>query len=378
MINKLLKGILIAALVVGGLYLYFLYSGTPEVLRNRMQAHQIYTLIFFVSIVVLYMLQWGGKFFKFLAFVIIIINLFIIGDVFFRNNIWLNSQQFMTLFALILLALAVSYITHWVRYLLMIIVGLGIGFVLLTGMLPMYENMPNISDFIQSQKTQIINEGANQWMLIIKNALWSKEIAIQDVTANDIDLSQKTQISYSSKTKTDNEKIFIDLGNGTFINLNPQSAVTLEQSWTNTVMQILQGNVQYYAPSTISWALTLIGKYTGKNIQNIQNTIRWNMVSEFEKDKEEFFINSLGGNMVLNPVIDKIISFFINTLYSISPKTYQKNLTNYNTIREYLGITGSTSQNFSWESIRSMIDDMMSNAKQWAGETRILNQLFNK
>ena len=143
-------------------------------------------------------------------------------------------------------------------------------------------------------------------------------------------------------------------------------------------MQILQGNVQYYLPTAISGAITLIGKYTGKNIQTLKNTIRWNMVSEFEKDKEEFFVNELGGNMVLNPVINKIISFFINTLYNISPKTYQNNLTNYNNIKQYLGITGSTASNFSWDGVRSMIGDIMSNAKQWAGETRILNQLFNK
>lgn len=96
--------------------------------------------------------------FRFLTLIIILINLFIIGDVFFRNNIGLNSQQFITLFALILLALAITYITHWVRYIFMLIVGLGIAFVLLTGVLPMYENMPSINDFIQSKKVQIINE----------------------------------------------------------------------------------------------------------------------------------------------------------------------------------------------------------------------------
>jgi len=48
------------------------------------------------------------------------------------------------------------------------------------------------------------------------------------------------------------EKVFINLGNGSFINLNPQSAVTLEQSGDNTVMQILQGDVQYYIPEELS------------------------------------------------------------------------------------------------------------------------------
>jgi intracellular septation protein A len=70
----------------------------------------------------------------------------------------LNSGQFLTLFGLILLALAVTYITHWVRYVFMGILGLGIIFVLLTGILPLYENIPSISDFISSQKAKIINQ----------------------------------------------------------------------------------------------------------------------------------------------------------------------------------------------------------------------------
>jgi hypothetical protein len=70
------------------------------------------------------------------------------------------------------------------------------------------------------------------------------------------------------------EKVFVHLGNGTFINLNPQSAVTIEQSGKNTIMQILQGDVQYYIPQELSGALQLIGKYKGKNIKEVQNSVR--------------------------------------------------------------------------------------------------------
>ncbi|MEI6117962.1 MAG: hypothetical protein WCP92_01570 [bacterium] len=69
--------------------------------------------------------------------------------------------------------------------------------------------------------------------------------------------------------------------------------------------------------------------------------------------------------MVLNPAINKVISFFINTLYSISPKTYQKNLTNYNNIQQYFGITtGSTSSINTGENIKSIFNDLMSQAKK--------------
>lgn len=129
--------------------------------------------------------------------------------------------------------------------------------------------------------------------LYIKNALGTKEIPLNQLNENDIDLSQKTQISFASKTKTGLEKVFIDLGNGAFININPQSAVTVEQSGNQTVMQILQGNIEYYTPPEISGALQLIGKYKGKSIEDIQNTIRSNLSNQFEEKKQDFFINQL-------------------------------------------------------------------------------------
>lgn len=377
MIKKLLKGIVFGLLIVWGIYLYFLYAGNTTTLWDRIIGHQLYTAIFFVSFVLLYMLNGGNKMFRFMMFIIILINLYIIGDAFFRNNIGLDSRQFITLFGLIILALAVTYITHRVRFIFMGIIGIGIVFVLLTGILPMYENIPNINDFIQSQKTKIINQWAQEWTLLIKNALWTKEIPINEIQASDIDLSQKTQISFVAKTKSDIEKVFINLGNGSFININPQSAVTLEQSGETTIMQILQGNVEYYLPKELSWALQLIGKYKGKSIENVQDTTRWNMVNAFEQQKERFFINEIGGDMILNPAINKVISFFINTLYNISPKAYQDNLANYNNIQAYLGIstTQSSTQKITGESLRSMIDDIMSQVKKWAEETKINKRL---
>ena len=378
MIKKLLTGIFLGLVAFWALYLYFLYTWDTSTLLNRIQSHQLYTAIFFASGVAIYLLQWGNKLFKFLMFIIIIINLFILGDVFFRNNIGLNNQQFITLFGLFLLALAITYITHRVRYIFMSIVGLGIVFVLLTGVLPLYENIPNLDTFIQSQKTKIINQwGTSEWILLIKNALGSKEIPISELNQNDIDLSQKTQISFASKTKTGLEKIFVDLGNGSFVNITPQSAVTLEQSWNKTVMQILQGNVEYYTPPEFSWALSLIGKYKWKNIQEIQNSVRSDLVGQFEQKKEEFFINQIGGSMVLNPAINKIISFFINTLYSISPKTYQKNLTNYNNIQQYFGnsITEKTNPTTTGENLKSIFWDIMGQVKKWAEETKVSQRL---
>jgi len=312
-------------------------------------------------------------------FIIVLINLFILWNVFFRNNIGLNSGQFLTLFGLILVALAVTYITHRVRFIFMGIVGVGIVFVLLTWVLPLYENMPSINDFILSQKAKIINQWASEGTLLIKNALWSKEISLSELNSNDIDLSQKTQISFASKTKTETEKVFIDLWNGSFVNINPQSAITLEQIEGKTTMQILQGNVEYYIPSNLSWALELIGKYKGKNIQDIKSDVRSNLNNQFEQRKEEFFINQIGGSLVLNPAINKVIKFFINTLYSISPETYQKNLNNYNNIQEYFGIsiTGVTISASTGDSIKSIFNDIMSQAKKWAEETKVNQWLGN-
>jgi len=380
MIKKLLSGAILCIMGVWLLYIYFLYAWDVNVLRNWIQTYQLYTVIFFVSLVVLYALQWGNKIFRFIMFVIVLINLFILGDIFFRNNIGLNSQQFITLFGLILLALAITYITHWIRYVFMGIVWIGIVFVLFTGILPLYETMPSINDFIVSQKTKILTQWvSNDWILTIKNALWSKKIPINELKENDIDLSQKTQISYASKIQSDKENIFIDIGNGSFIRINAQSAVTLEQSGNKTVMEILQGNIEYYIPSEFSWAFQVIGKYKGKSIQEIQNTARSSLVGQFEQKKEDFFIKQIGWDMVLNPAINKVIKFFIDTLYRISPKTYQKNLTNYNNIQQYFGnsITGTNISSTTGESLKNMINDIIFQVKKWAEETRIMSNFLN-
>ncbi len=376
MIKKFFVGIFLWIVALWALYLYFLYAGDPNTIRYRIQGHQLYTAIFFLSIVALYMLQWENKLFRFLMFVIVLVNLYILWDVFFRNNIGLDSRQFITLFWLIIIALGITYITHRVRFLLMGVVGIGIVFVLLTWVLPMYETMPSINDFIQSQRINILNQWATEGMLIIKNALGTKEIPISDIQQEDIDLSQKTQISFASKTVWEKEKVFIDLGNGSFININPQSAVTLEQSGKDTIMQILQGNVEYYIPQEMSGIVKLIGKYKGKNISDIQNGIRANLKNNFEQKKEDFFINELWGKMVLNPAINKTINFFINTLYSIAPQAYQNNLSNYNNIQQYLGISTTwTTSEMTGESFRSVIDDIMSQVKKWAEETKINQRL---
>ena len=261
------------------------------------------------------------------------------------------------------------------------IVGIGIVFVLLTGILPLYEIMPSGHDFISSQKVKIINQWmSNEGIITIKNALGSKQIPVNTLKESDINLSQPTQISFASQTQTDTGQIFIDIGNGSFIHINPQSAITLEQSWNSVIMQILQGNIEYYIPPEFSWAFQLMGKYTGKSIQDIQNNIRWGLVSQFEQKKSEYFINQIWGNIVLNPTINKVIKFFITTLYSISPKTYQKNLTNYTTIQQYLANTetGNSGSTSTGENIKSMIDDIMSQVKKWAGETTLLKQLLSK
>jgi hypothetical protein len=112
--------------------------------------------------------------------------------------------------------------------------------------------------------------------------------------------------------------------------------------------------------------LEIVGKYSGKNIQEIPNTIRSNLIGQFEQKKEDFFVSQIGGGMVLNPVINKVIKFFITTLHDISPKTYEKNLDNYNKIQTYFGnpTTGENASILTGENIRNVMDDVMSQMKK--------------
>ena len=69
--------------------------------------------------------------------------------------------------------------------------------VLLTGILPLYEYIPDIDDIIHTQKTNIINKGAQEGILIIKNRLGTKELPLQDLVTIDLDLSEKMQIIFT-------------------------------------------------------------------------------------------------------------------------------------------------------------------------------------
>lgn len=374
MLKKILIGILIALVVLAGIWGYFLYTGDQTVIRTWIANNPVYTSIFFVSICSVYFLQGKNKIFRFLILIIVLVNLFIIGDVFFRNNIGLTSQQFIILFWLIILALAASYIRHRVRIIVIVLIGLGIGFVLLTGILPLYESLPNVDNFLQSQKPQIINQWASEWKITIKNILGNKEIEVKKINKENIDLSQKTQIIFASKINE--EEIFIHIKNGWFINIGAQSVITLEQTGTITMMQIFQWNIEYYIPEEYSGSLKLIGSKKWKHIKNIEQANWGNIITYKEQEQENFFIESLWGELILNPTIDKCIKFFIMILYKINPEKYQKNLNNYNTIQEYLGNFNEENNQYTGESVKSMISDIRSQAKKWTENTKNFNTLF--
>lgn len=381
MIKKILLGVMVWIIGVWLIYAYFFSIGNGAIVWEWIQTNPLITVIFFWSVISIFALQWGNKIAKLCMILIIVIDLFLVGDMFFRNTIGLDKTQYILLFWLILVALATTYIRHRIRFILVGIVSLGIILVVMTGVLPLYDTIPNINDFILSQKSKIIKQGtSNQWILTIKNAMGSKDIPIESLQQQDINLSQKTQISYAAQTSTDSGKIVIDLGNGAFINIGPQSAVTLQQSWTGTLMEILEGNIEYYAPPELSWVFQVIGKYTGKSIQDIQNSVRSDLNDQFQQKKEKFFMNQIGGDIILNPIVDKMINFFINALYIISPKSYQKNMDNYKNIQTYLSgyvqIRGSSAS--TGVDMKSMIDNLMLQVKKWTEETTIFNKLLNK
>ena len=57
-------------------------------------------------------------------------------------------------------------------------------------------------------------------------------------------IEEKTQINFLSKQKT-GTSLFLDLGNGAFVEINPQSAINIQKTGTNVIMQIIEGNVEY-------------------------------------------------------------------------------------------------------------------------------------
>jgi len=241
----------------------------------------------------------------------------------------------------------------------------------------MYETIPNISDFVSSQKTTILNKGTKEWMLIIKNSLEKKEIANVLGKNIEIPMFEKTHITFASKTTENQEKLFISLWNGGFVQIPEQSIITIEKKGNVHKMEILQWKIEYFIPKEYSGSLVFIGKNKWVPIETIENNIRSVLIQDFETQKKAFLIEQLGWNILLNPTINKIIKFFITTLYTIQPTVYEKNMLNYQYIQKYFDIQSEVSwQNLTWENIQNIVQDMLYQAKKWNEKTMILKKIF--
>lgn len=256
------------------------------------------------------------------------------------------------------------YIHHPVRYILISIISVGIVGVVYISILPMYETIPQIDNLMIGNQTTIYNQGIQQGVLIIKNKLGTKQIPLQDIKTQDIDISQTPQILFTSTSIIESHKLFLDIGNKVILDIPPQSVIQITTSGYKVIIDIQKGSIVYYIPQQQSEFVDIIGKASA--VTKIQNTSWTNIIQKSQQKQQEVFIQALGGKMITQPIINTIIGSTIQILYTLYPSKYQNNRENYLTIQTYLDIDqpNSSKSSFSGENIRSVLYDMIGQIKK--------------
>lgn len=200
--------------------------------------------------------------------------------------------------------------------------------------------------------------------MIIKNKLGTKQLPLQDIKTQDIDISQTPQILFTSTSTIESQKLFLDIRNMVILDIPPQSAIQITTSGHRIYIDIQKGNVVYYIPKKQSEFVDIIGKASA--ITESQDTSRTNIIQKSQQKQQELFIQALGGKIITQPMINTIIGFTIHTLYTLYPSKYQNNRENYLAIQTYLDIDqpNNSKSSFSGENIRSIFYDMIGQIKK--------------
>jgi len=374
MIKKLWFALLIVLLILWTLRGYFFYMGTPDIVRWRIQTHPLYTAIFFVSIISIYLIRWEDKIRKILVFTIIVGNIILIGNLFFKNAIGLTTLQFLLVSIGILAIRGIAFIKHWVRGILISICCIGILFVLLAGILPMYHSLPDITAYsIPWQK--ILHYGTDEGVLMLSTNVWTKEFSLKNSEIHNIDFRETTDIRFASPNVESKVRVFVDMGHDWILNIKPQSAIIFSETEKSINVEIIQWNVEYYIPEDFPKTFTILGGVSWNTMTDTTKTYRMESNIYFQEQAEKQFIEALWWELFLHPILHTLVWWYIKALYTISPNTYQNNIDNYTIIQKYRGNEPIDSiPTIREDDTSSLWQDIRSQMKKGGEETLLLKK----
>lgn len=300
---------------------------------------------------------------------ILIFDLYILGNFFLKSEINLNWAEFAIFFIFLLLLILSSYIKHWIKSIIWLILWIWILFFLLKAVFPDFEIDPNEINLNQIQDKLIIqtteNQGSldsNTAKLIIEKSKNIKTIDIKWNSQESINIDDIKKISFLSKSDKIQTKVFVSIWKD-IIYLNPQSSINFKPSGEKTII----------SSDSINWKIWIYPSPTSDII------ISWNNINQINpqnneeiqklKDNKSEIINQYGWFLIENQITRKISKSLLDISFYIFPSQYKNNLENYDSVIKLLWIEDVSSnykdsQTWSWNT-----EEILNQVKKWYWKT---------
>lgn len=300
-----------------------------------------YFLIVSVSYFYYYSIQYDlDKKHESIRYLLLYGNLYLFLHVFFRPLLNISHELFIILWLIILGIYRTTKMKSRRKYLLQILGWIFCFFILISGMIYLYPEKPDVDGFVGERYNQIF-------------ALWTTEIIPKNEAyiqiketemVNDFEITptftkvlrENCQVMYPSRDADRLEKIVIISPRGDVIWIFPQTEISLGFSG-NDLVKI----------SKVSWKIWFLSGFLDSDIK-----IEWNleMLSENQQDWIQWVQDGYGYELVAylrnqilednpywlnNTIMRDVEGTVINILVKIFPATFSKNLQNFNEYQKY-------------------------------------------
>lgn len=235
---------------------------------------------------------------------------------------------------------------------------------------PLFENTPNIDEFINKQTRHIqVNSKTNKSTLIIKQLWFTKKQEVIN-TSKEIILkeSPSTTITFTNEKGTNEANMTIQFWDQTTVYIYPNTTFLLNTSWSQQSIENINGNIEY-----VEWIgnKTIIKNANLKKISDFPAKWVWNT---YEENLRAYIINLAWWSIMENESLRKISHNILILWSKIRPNKYLPFLENEKKYTEILWWTTSTKKTYREE--ESVKTNIIESAKLGWSKTRFLN-IFN-
>ncbi len=251
---------------------------------------------------------------------------------------WSSSQwEMIALIAVLLIGFAILFIRHWIRYVLIIPVIVIALFFLWLLVIPLYPQGPNGEWFFRQGTNMLFifpdaTAKSTSQIVIIHGDEKPTVLSTQQETQQSLKEGDITKINFVSQQPDEKTLCFIQLHEGTLIQLYPQSSLLLSGRYPLLDLQALQGKISFSpSPETAQATITMTWIIKDTSI----STEKSGLFSAFEQKKTDYLIQQWWTFMD-NQTMNQLSKYFLEILNKIFPSLYSKNLQNYNDFQQYI------------------------------------------